>query len=56
LEDIIDIKSSSAAVAVGTTTTIIGIASTYRSMKVLVSISVRLPSNQYEFDELNTDS
>jgi hypothetical protein len=47
---IIDIKSSSAAVSVGTTTTIIGIASTYRSMKVLVSI---LSDNQqYEFDEL----
>lgn len=47
---IIDIKSSSVAVTVGITTTIIGIASTYRSIKVLVSI---LSDNQqYEFDEL----
>jgi hypothetical protein len=51
-EDIVDIRSSSVAVAVGTTTTIIGIASTYRSMKVLVSISAT-SINQYEFDELN---
>jgi hypothetical protein len=50
--DIIDIRSSSIAVSVGTTTTIIGIASTYRSMKVLVSISATT-TNQYEFDELN---
>jgi hypothetical protein len=50
--DIIDIRSSSIAVSVGTTTTIVGIASTYRSMKVLVSISATT-TNQYEFDELN---
>jgi hypothetical protein len=49
---VIDIRSSSVDVAVGTTTTIIGIASTYRSMKVLVSIFAT-STNQYEFDELN---
>jgi hypothetical protein len=49
---VVDIQSSSVAVSVGTTTTIVGIASTYRSMKVLVSISATT-TNQYEFDELN---
>jgi hypothetical protein len=49
---VVDIRSSSVAVSVGTTTTIVGIASTYRSMKVLVSISATT-TNQYEFDELN---
>ena len=49
---IIDIRSSSVAVSAGTTTTIIGIADTYRSMKVLVSISATT-TNLYEFDELN---
>ena len=49
---VVDIRSSSVAVSAGTTTTIIGIASTYRSMKVLVSISATT-TNQYEFDELN---
>jgi len=49
---IVDIRSSSVVVSAGTTTTIIGIANTYRSMKVLVSISSST-TNQYEFDELN---
>jgi hypothetical protein len=49
---VVDIQSSSVAVSAGTTTTIIGIASTYRSMKVLVSISATT-TNQYEFDELS---
>ena len=49
---IVDIRSSSVAVSPGATTTIIGIANTYRSIKVLVSISATT-TNQYEFDELN---
>jgi hypothetical protein len=49
---VVDILSSSVAVSVGTTTTIVGIASTYRSVKILVSIANTI-TNQYEFDELN---
>ena len=49
---VVDIQSSSVSVSAGTTTTIIGIASTYRSIKVLVSIFAST-MNQYEFDELN---
>ena len=46
----VDIKSSSVAVSAGTTTTIIGIANTYRAVKVLVSVATT--TNQYEFNEL----
>ena len=47
----IDIRSTQTLVAAGTTTTIVGIASTYRSAKVLVQINDS--NGQMEFDELN---
>jgi hypothetical protein len=47
---VVDIQSSSVEVFSGPTT-IIGIANTYRAIKVLVSIAGN--NNQYEFDELN---
>ena len=50
-ENVVDIKSSSVIVSSGTTS-IIGIADTYRAAKILVSIAVN-DTNQYEFDELN---
>jgi hypothetical protein len=49
--NVVDIKSSSVIVSSGSTT-IIGIADTYRATKILVSIAVT-DTNQYEFDELN---
>ena len=48
--NVVDIQSSSVTVSSGSTT-IIGIADTYRAVKVLVSIAGE--NNQYEFDELS---
>ena len=47
----VDIRSTQTTVAAGTTTTVVGIASTYRSAKVLVQINA--DNGQMEFDELN---
>jgi hypothetical protein len=48
-DGVVDIQSSSASVSSGSTT-IVGIATTYRAAKVLVSIAAN--DGQYEFDEL----
>ena len=59
LSDVAKIESSSTKVPTGTTTTIVGIASTYRSVKVLVEITPDasgvgdINSTEWEFDELN---
>ena len=47
----VDIKSTQTTVAAGTTTTIVGIGSTYRSAKILVQINA--DNGQMEYDELN---
>ena len=47
----IEINSSSVSIEPGITTTVVGIASTYRALKVLVSIAAT--NNKYEVDELN---
>ena len=47
----VDIRSTQTTVAAGTTTTVVGIASTYRSAKVIVQINAN--NGQMEFDELN---
>ena len=49
--DIVNIKTTHTNVSAATTTTIVGIASTYRSSKVLVEIKGE--NNVYEYDELN---
>ena len=51
LGDIIDIQTTNTNISIGTTTTIVGIASTYRSSKILVEITGS--GNIYEFSELN---
>ena len=51
LGDVVDIRSTQTAVAEGVTTTIVGIASTYRSSKILVQINA--DNGMLEFDELN---
>ena len=53
LSDVAIINTSSKEVPTGTTTTIVGIASTYRSAKVLVEITGDINRNEYEFTELN---
>jgi hypothetical protein len=49
--NIVEIDSESIPMEPGITTTIVGIASTYRALKVLVSIAGT--DNKYEIDELN---
>ena len=49
--DSVNIKTTNTNVSAATTTTIVGIASTYRSSKVLVEIKGE--GNVYEYDELN---
>ena len=52
----VDSTSTNVATATTTGTTIVGIASTYRSSKILVSItadSTKLSGGEFEFDELN---
>tara|TARA_R100001594_G_scaffold439_2_gene1654 strand:+ start:3602 stop:17350 length:13749 start_codon:yes stop_codon:yes gene_type:complete len=54
LGGIADINTSSVEVPTGTTTTIVGIASTYRSVKVLVEITPdNTKTDEYEFNEFN---
>jgi hypothetical protein len=48
---VIDIQSGSVSVSSGSTTTIVGIATTYRAAKILVSISGN--NGKYEYDELS---
>ena len=47
----VDIRSSTASVPANTTTTVVGIASTYRSSKIIVQISG--DDGNFEYDELN---
>ena len=51
LGDFVNINSTQTAVPTGTATTIVGIASTYRSSKVLVQINA--DNGRMEYDELN---
>ena len=59
LSDVAIIQSSSTKVPTGTTTNIVGIASTYRSVKVLVEITPDasgtgdINSSEWQFDEIN---
>ena len=53
--DVCIIDSDSVEVAAGTTTNVVSIASTYRSLKILANVTADVSgsSNEYEFDEIN---
>ena len=51
LGDVVNIESTQTSVSAGTTTTIVGIASTYRSSKIIVQINA--DNGRMEYDELN---
>ena len=50
---IVSLATTSVLVSSGTTTTIVGIASTNRSLKLLVQIGANYGSGPYDFDEIN---